>query len=86
MVTFIFASFSCFVLFFGYGENVENFRFDIFLAITQEPQDIWKFWLNIWILLLSLHKIGIFLWENILQFISETNKLVKYGSTYITYP
>ena len=37
MVTFIFASFSCF---FGDGENVENFRFDIFLAITQKPQDI----------------------------------------------
>ena len=36
MVTIIFASFSD-------GENVENFRLDIFWAISQEPQDIWKF-------------------------------------------
>ncbi len=37
MVTFIFASCSCFL---EDGKNVENFRFDIFLAISQEPQDI----------------------------------------------
>ena len=37
MVTFILASFSCFFL---DGENVTNFRFDIFWTITQEPQDI----------------------------------------------
>ncbi len=38
MVTFNFASFSGFC-----RGNVENFRFDTFLAITQEPQDVWKF-------------------------------------------
>ena len=32
-------------------------RFGIFWAITQESQDIWKFWSNIWIPWLILHKI-----------------------------
>ncbi len=45
------------------GKNVYNFRFGIFLAITQEPQDIRNFWSNIWIPWLILHKIGIFLWK-----------------------
>ncbi len=69
-----FASFSCF---FVRGKCRKNFRFDIFLAITQEPQAIWKFWSNIiiWIPWRSLHKICIFLWKNILQFFSKTNKL-----------
>ena len=40
MATFIFALFSDFFL---DRENVENFHFNVFLAITQEPQDIWKF-------------------------------------------
>ncbi len=39
MVTLIFASFR---VFFGDGENVENFPFYIFWTITQEPQDILK--------------------------------------------
>ncbi len=31
------------LIFFEDRENVENFRFDMFCTITQEPQDMWEF-------------------------------------------
>ena len=80
MVTFTLLHFR----FFQGWDNVKNFRFDIFLAITQEPQDIWKFWPHIWNPWLISHKTGIFLWNNILHFFSKTNKLEKYGSSYLS--
>ena len=45
MVTLIFASFSC--IFRGRGKY-RNFRFYIFLAITQEPQDIMEILIKYW--------------------------------------
>ncbi len=53
MVTLILASFLCvcvvvFFFLFRDWENVENFRFDIFLTITQKPQDIMEILIN-WI-------------------------------------
>ncbi len=48
------------VVFQGRGEMSKTFVFDLFLVITQEPQDQWKFGLNMWIPRLILHKIGLF--------------------------
>ena len=60
------------LFFSGDGENVENFRFDIFLAINQDI--IWKF---LSILILHTCNIGIYLWK-IFSMNKQTGKIWFY--------